>query len=88
MPIPLRHLLRLVPKPLVDQSLVDSLRRTVRRERVPEDVPAFDLIPFRALQSRVKVLMGVYRPDGSIVEVEYLAASVASELRFGSEEPG
>lgn len=58
MPIPFRHLLRLVPQPFVNQSLVDPFGRTVGRERVPEDVPAFDLIPFRALQRRMKVLVG------------------------------
>ena len=79
MPIPLRHLLRLVPEPLVDQPLVDPFGRTVGRERVPEDVPALDLVPLRALQRRMKVLVRLYRPDGTVVKVEDFAGGVACE---------
>jgi hypothetical protein len=53
-PIPSSLLIRLVANPLINKSLVDSLRRTVADKAVPEYMPTSDRFPIRTGQYAVK----------------------------------
>ena len=55
--VPLHHLFRLMPHPRVDQSLVDSLRRTIRCKAVPQHVPSSNSCPFGAGQRSVQMIV-------------------------------
>jgi hypothetical protein len=51
------HLFRLMANPSVDEPLVDSRGRTIRTERMAEDVPGTGFRPFGARDSTLEVIV-------------------------------
>jgi hypothetical protein len=67
MPIPPHHFLAKMSGPIIDDPLIDSLRRAIGTEGMPEHVPAAEFLPLRSGMRSLEMVVRFIRVKGTIL---------------------